>query len=148
MTAFETAWDLMKMPMAPHTVRFDYNDNQWKARFIDPVTNEKIPMMVRVDDEGGYYEGYIGNDDGGRTTAYGERSSSEGGSYQARDVRTQEPYLRRGYAKNLYDLIAYALSNLEEDYDFVGDSQQSVPAKEMWDKYADGEGVWAKDIEG
>ena len=40
--------------------------------------------------------------------------------------------MRRGYAENLYHLIAYALVN--QGYNFVPDDAQSGEMQQMWDK--------------
>ena len=47
MTAFDTAWDLVKMPIIPGSIR--ETDDGMKAQFHDPVTNEIYPMVSEYD---------------------------------------------------------------------------------------------------
>lgn len=55
MTAFETAWGLLKMPIVPDSLKYlgrddlkegRYNDH-WEGEFEDPITNVIRPLKIR-----------------------------------------------------------------------------------------------------
>jgi hypothetical protein len=165
MTAFEKTWQLLKMPIMPDTMRYDGKRNQWDAKFYDPESDETLPMQAK------FYEGTSADkkfhwtdnaalegsimgpnpDDRQRTHAYAEIDEPLGGGeppypleYRMKDAWTKKPYQRRGYAKALYDLMAYALANQEDEPDLMPDTMQSQEAHDMWQKYAQG-GPWPHD---
>jgi|5B_taG_2_1085324.scaffolds.fasta_scaffold114754_2 GNAT superfamily N-acetyltransferase len=43
MTAFDTAWNLVKMPLLPHSLK-DKGDMKWEGVFEDPETKEHLPL--------------------------------------------------------------------------------------------------------
>ena len=47
MTAFDTAWKLMKMPIVRGTLRAGENPNSYSAKFRDPVSQEEIDMRAK-----------------------------------------------------------------------------------------------------
>ena len=55
MTAFDTAWALMKMPLLPHSLK-DKEDMKWEGVFEDPETKEHLPLHFQgsntIDSEG------------------------------------------------------------------------------------------------
>jgi len=158
MTAFDRAWALVKMPIDGDSIRYDRKNDRWKAEFYDPDTHERLPMQANMYEGDDTYAGTssiegsimgLGEDDPQRTHAFAERQEDDhygnpSSKYQIKDVWTKNPHQRKGYAKALYDLIAYAISNTKEDYDLVGDSMQSAEAYEMWQKYGE-YGSWPKD---
>ena len=46
MTAFDTAWDLIKMPLLPHSLK-DKGDMKWEGVFEDPETKEHLPLHLQ-----------------------------------------------------------------------------------------------------
>lgn len=48
MTAFDEAWDLVKMPLDPDSVRRRGKSKTWDAEFIDPDTGERSPMTGQL----------------------------------------------------------------------------------------------------
>ena len=164
MTAFDRAWELVKMPIDGDSIRYDRKNDRWKAEFYDPDTHERLPMQAQ------FYEGTSADkqfhwtnnaalegsimgsnpDDRQRTHAYAEIDEPLGGGerypleYRMKDAWTKTPYQRRGYAKALYDLMAYALANQEDEPDLMPDTMQSQEVHDMWQKYAQG-GPWPKD---
>ena len=46
MTAFDTAWALLKMPLLPHSLK-DKGDMKWEGVFEDPNTKEHLPLRFQ-----------------------------------------------------------------------------------------------------
>lgn len=171
MTAFDRAWDLVKMPILPNTVkRRTYQPNedwnydwigggdepmiQYDAQFLDPVSNEVLPMQLNMEGDSNervlaqiktkekdrMTDEEIEDDFYGGTRAFAYARSDldsldgDSGNYKARNLETREEYRRRGYATALYDLIAYALKHHKDGFGFLPDSpnMQSEEASEMW----------------
>jgi len=102
--------------------------NSVTAIYLDPKSKEKLKMNVNI--HGDSLDGNIVDKEGVQLTrAFAEKIDDD--VFQARDVSTKTEFMR-GYAENLYHLIAYALSN--QNYDFVGDIGQSGEADNMWNK--------------
>lgn len=140
MTAFDTAWALLKMPV----VQGSYSkEGKWpSALFEDPITNEILPMHILPAE--GESTTYILNQGGDkrlnvrgapkisdiRSVAHFGRESDkrmifddeEGNPlpisewielspyYTSADTNTDEKYRRRGYATALYDLASRYVS--------------------------------------
>ena len=54
MTAFNTAWAIVKMPIIPNTVK-EVDNNKWMGRryqgdFYDPKSKETMPIVVYDND--------------------------------------------------------------------------------------------------
>tara|TARA_R110000823_G_scaffold314494_2_gene443785 strand:+ start:474 stop:878 length:405 start_codon:yes stop_codon:yes gene_type:complete len=103
--------------------------NNVTAIYLDPKSKEKLKMNVNIHEDS--LDGNIVDKEGVQLTrAFAEKIDDD--VFQAKDVSTKTEFMRRGYAENLYHLIAYALSN--QNYDFVGDTGQSGEADNMWNK--------------
>ena len=109
MTAFDTAWELLKMPIIPKSIRETKEldgDKNYRADFLDPVSNEKLPMEVAIWGSPADYSvaGRIRelNSYDNRTNAFALSQGDKGSLYMT-DVETRLPYQRRGYASSLYD---------------------------------------------
>ncbi|QDP51921.1 MAG: hypothetical protein GOVbin4206_88 [Prokaryotic dsDNA virus sp.] len=99
------------------------------AMFLDNKSDEKLKMSVSIHDES--LDANIIDKEGRQITrAYAEKIDDD--TFQAKDVRTDSRFMRRGYGENLYHLIAYALDN--QGYNFVPDDAQSGEMLQMWDK--------------
>ena len=116
---------LKQNPISNITIRGD----ETTAMFLDTETDEKLKMSVSIHDES--LDANIIDKEGSQITrAYAEKIDDE--TFQAKDVRTDPRFMRRGYAENLYHLIAYALVN--QGYNFVPDDAKSGEMQQMWDK--------------
>ena len=140
MTAFDTAWSLMKMPV----VEGSYSkEGKWpSASFEDPITGEILPMHINAAE--GDSTTYILNQGGDKrlnvrgaprisdirsVAHFGQESDKriihqdeEGNDlpisewtelspyYTSGDTNTDENYQRRGYATALYDLASRYVS--------------------------------------
>jgi len=141
MTAFDTAWALMKMPLMPETIHRVKTDplfeSEYRAKFYDPKSDEEVPMSVGIT-RGGHQsiEGHIGDNES-RAWSYAQHEPRLGDNImQAKDVQTKQPYQRRGYATALYHLMAHALANKDRGWELHRDSMQSREAEEMWRKHS------------
>ena len=140
MSAFDTAWALMKMPVVPGSLSTD--GKHPSALFDDPISGERLPLHVRNDANG--LTGYI-LEQGGmerlnergtpkrqdtRSEAYFMQGSSpdtifedEKGNdlpiedwrelpplWTSQDTNTYPEHEGRGYATALYDVIANLIS--------------------------------------
>ena len=140
MTAFDLAWDLLKMPIMPHTIRqVDAPDfeSEYHADFYDRESGERLPMEVGISGEYDTIEGLIRDSDPNkpnRSRAFA-RYIGNGGFERAMnmtDVETEYPFRRKGYATALYDLMAHALAQRKKPYHLEPDTMQSYEASEMW----------------
>tara|TARA_R100000231_G_scaffold139590_1_gene121460 strand:- start:2796 stop:3263 length:468 start_codon:yes stop_codon:yes gene_type:complete len=149
MTAFNTAWAIVKMPIIPNTVK-EVDNNKWMGRryqgdFYDPKSKETMPIVVYDNDD--YISGFIGE-------GYGNKARSESEAqktyYQdmpkmmATGVETDEPFRRRGYATALYDLMAHVLANRPVPLDLMPDESQTYEAGQLWRTNAP-DYIWPKD---
>lgn len=135
MTAFETVWDLLKMPIVPGSLH--EKDGFPTAFFDDPISGERLLMQVQPDDVWEAKTGYIfganqGMNKKGRYRSKVEMSQHSDPKYRFHDdegnllepeewvelerdyestgSRTSPKYQRRGYATALYDLLAYLIA--------------------------------------
>ena len=121
--------DILKMPIVSRIVPTK-DGNGWKSKFIDPESNETLHIGVQFSDDEETIEGYISDEEGTRTTSLAEKISDD--KFMAKDIRTKEPFMRRGYAENLYHLVNYALVN--RGFELIQDTSQSGEASSMWEK--------------
>ena len=137
MTAFDTAWDLLKMPVVPESIV--WGKDRIDARYLDRKTGEEMPIYARYTDDG--YTGVAGGIGSNMSPLTSMRawSPSGVGAYTVSEAYTQKNRRRRGYAKELYDLIAYYLDD-GGSY-LVNDTDQTHEASDMWRKHAP-EGIW------
>tara|TARA_R110001592_G_scaffold112334_2_gene310510 strand:+ start:700 stop:1311 length:612 start_codon:yes stop_codon:yes gene_type:complete len=85
MTAFDTAWALMKMPVVPGSLSTDGATHPL-ALFDDPISGERLPLHVRNDANG--LTGYI-------LEQGGIERLNEGGTPKIEDTRS-EAYFSQG----------------------------------------------------
>ena len=145
MTAFDQAWDLVKMPVVPGTLH-QAGENRWLADFLDPVSQEVLPLEVTEEPHrwgeeaeekigepgrGKRYSRIAGTDSNFVTTRHGlsevskPRASAEHEmdlddeqTFRGRSVHTEKDFRRRGYASALYDALAAILyRDYNTDYD-------------------------------
>lgn len=136
------------MPIIPESVRETKEDfggeKNYRADFLDPVSNEKLPMEVAIFGSPSVRSvgGRIRESDSydNRTDAFAVDQGDEG-SLNITNVDTLPAYQRRGYASSLYDLIAYALANMKTPLKLKPGMHQGDEAKAMWEKYAP-DGTW------
>ena len=161
MTAFDTAWAIVKMPIVPNSIKrvdsalgfsgpvhakFDDDplESIYHADFYDPKSGETLPMEVGISDERADIEGIIRDPNSSklRSHAYAHGHWEQNvDSMTAGGIDTLKPYRRRGYATALYDLMAYALANRKNPMVLKPDTQQTSEAKEMWAAKAP-DGYW------
>ena len=135
MTAFDTAWDLLKMPVILESIVS--GKDRIDARYVDGKTGEEMPIFgVFAPD----YTGIRGGIGSNENPLASMRAWSAGGrAYNAMDAYTETSRRRRGYAKELYDFIARYLEDAGAY--LLPDETQSHEMSEMWRKYAP-EGIW------
>tara|TARA_R110002051_G_scaffold82007_1_gene146562 strand:+ start:113 stop:556 length:444 start_codon:yes stop_codon:yes gene_type:complete len=138
MTAFDSAWDLLKMPVVPESIV--WGKDRIDARYLDRKTGEEMPINARYTDD--KYRGVAGGIGSNMSPFASMRAWSPGGeaAYTASEAYTDADRRRRGYAKELYDFIAYYLG--EAGSYLLPDETQSHEMSEMWRKYAP-EGIWS-----
>jgi ribosomal protein S18 acetylase RimI-like enzyme len=181
MNAFDSAWDLVKMPIVPGSIKrrtytpkraeskhrdawnyswigggsFGKPDEQYKAKFRDPVTDEILDMQLNMElnqNERAVAqivgpEFYQMTDDekyddpsnmrGTRASAWAgiswDNRDDDSGNYQVNNLDTKEEYRRRGYGTALYDLMAHALKNRRDGFSLIPDREQTRAARKLWD---------------
>ena len=144
MTAFATAWALMKMPIVPNSLK-EEGQSRYSARFQDPVTNEEMDMRAKwvdfPEEEGEEYEGgeikaeiKHPPDD---TYNLGDRATSHIGQdknpedFFAFGTGVDEEYQRRGYATALYDMLARILHE-QGDYKLTPSNGLNEKSRGLW----------------
>lgn len=134
--AFDTAWDLMKMPVIPESIVL--GKDRIDARYLDSKTGEEMPINARYTDEYAGLAGLIGTNDNPLASMKAWNVGS-GDAYTVSEAYTDTDRRRRGYAKELYDFIAQYLD--EAGAYLLPDETQSHEMSEMWRKYAS-DGIW------
>jgi GNAT superfamily N-acetyltransferase len=145
MTAFDTAWKLMKMPIVRGTLRAGENPNSYSAKFRDPVSQEEMDMRAKwvdfPEEEGEEYEGgeikaeikHPADD----TYNLGDRATSHIGQDKNLDdffafgTGVDEEYQRRGYATALYDMLARILHE-EGEYKLTPSNGLNEKSRGLW----------------
>jgi hypothetical protein len=158
LTAFATAWALMKMPIVPnslHEIETSPNkDKSWKSLFQDPKTNEILPLYTNYNT----HKNREGEDCHSYSGRIGERGESTGklshddewnkfGDTRQSITRvhwvdgykppnpawteTKRDVRGRGYAPALYDVIAYLMSQ-NQGMALTPSKEQKASAKNMW----------------
>lgn len=145
MTAFDTAWALMKMPIVRGTLRAGEDPYSYSAKFRDPVSQEEMDMQaqwVNVPNEDG--EEYRGGEikaeikhPADDTYNLGDRAISHIGNDENKDeffsygTGVDEEYQRRGYATALYDMLARILHE-EGEYRLTPSSGLNEMSRGLW----------------
>ena len=146
MTAFDTAWDLMKMPIVPHSLK-EEEPLHYSARFKDPTTEEIMDMkaqwinhqagIMRMD-EAAEIKAQIKHphDDtynlGDRATAYLGQLRDGQDDFSSYGTGVDEEYRRRGYATALYDMLARILHE-EGGYELTPSAELNEMSRGFWD---------------
>tara|TARA_R100000995_G_scaffold84874_1_gene65430 strand:- start:10316 stop:10873 length:558 start_codon:yes stop_codon:yes gene_type:complete len=154
MTAFESAWEIAKMPLdydSINRVATLGSGKRYVADFIHPDTEQIYPMVT--EDFGQGYEGAIYEseipehfDEGehGKRGSLSHLIMTHGSPAYAWGVKTDRPHRRKGMAAALYDLTANILDRegvkIEPSYD------RSRDGKSLWSRYDD-EGFWPRSAE-
>ncbi len=99
MTAFDTAWDLVKMPIIPGSIR--ETDDGMEAQFHDPETNKIYPMMSEI----GPYGLETRIMDGKKKVAHSEIVEHYGDDWKTTHASTEPDYRRRGLMTAVYNLV-------------------------------------------
>lgn len=102
MTAFDTAWDIVKMPLLPNSLK--EREGGYTGKFQDPKTDEILPLYIHGDIDEGVLVGSIPK------RARAEISSWLPDIWVADDVATREQFQSRGYMSAIYDAIATILN--------------------------------------
>ena len=167
-TPFDQAWDLLKAPIVPNSVRDDISQNHSTALFEDPKSGERLPMRAEYR-ESAYnpqrdeLHVQIGEGENrgidspltgeaparshvGFKTAWGDEEEmeeledslnpDEDLPMMGRQLTTEEPYQRRGYATALYELAAHAAKNKNRriipSFDLTDDGRKFWGDKKTW----------------
>ena len=153
--SFEKAWELLKMPIVPHSVTTNEDGTDWEGKFEDPVTGEILPIIGRLDAPGATRgEAHIAPHlpspswMNSRASVYFDRDEFEEdiSDYDTflhpTDLGTKTAYQRRGYATALMDLIAQIVQQ-EHNEKMFESSAQSYDAERfveaMSDRFAEDE---------
>ena len=157
--SFEKAWELLKMPIVPHSVTTNEDGTDWEGKFEDPVTGEILPIIGRLDAPGATRgEAHIAPNlplprsptswMNSRASVYFDRDEFEEhiSDYDTflhpTDLGTKTAYQRRGYATALMDLIAQIVQQ-EHNEKMFESSAQSFDAEKfveaMSDRFAENE---------
>lgn len=153
--SFEKAWELLKMPIVPHSVTTNEDGTDWEGKFEDPVTGEILPIIGRLDAPGATRgEAHIAPHlpspswMNSRASVYFDRDEFEEdiSDYDTflhpTDLGTKTAYQRRGYATALMDLIAQIVQQQHNEKMFESlaqsfDAERFVEA--MSDRFAEDE---------
>lgn len=136
MTAFETAWELMKAPLDVDSIDYDpahTDPTKPIAYFDDPKSGERLPMFSRK--FGNQYI-RIGDRDNPRATAKldtGGVAIGERDTHANLHPKVGEKYRERGYATAMYDLVAHLLQQAGGEGKLWPFHVQSPAAKAMWE---------------
>tara|TARA_R110002153_G_scaffold55813_5_gene154722 strand:- start:862 stop:1344 length:483 start_codon:yes stop_codon:yes gene_type:complete len=148
MTAFDTAWDLLKMPIVRGTLRAGEDPDSYSAKFRDPVSQEEMDMQARwlqfpdPTNEEYWKSGEITAeikhppDDtynlGDRASAhFGDDHGEDNNNFFSYGTGVDEEYKRRGYATALYDLVARILHE-EGEYNLTPSTGQNEMSRGLW----------------
>lgn len=163
MTAFESAWSVLKMPVVPYSLREVEPDGErqtrrnWRASFDDPVSGERLPVRISAEAEpnesitsdddspfiptmvagiGEKEKGYMGYDlEPARLNVH----QYEPGTWLVGNSYVNDEVQRRGMATALYDLVASIIGS-EYGSDLYGQSGfQSEDALALWESNLRGE---------
>ena len=127
MTAFDTAWSLMKAPLDFDSIQ-DLGDISEKgsayrtleAQFIDPESKERLKTMARLNDDGIGVGRIYDNQYKDEARAYHMMSpTSTVGSKKTvypYSIGTQQGYRERGYQEALFQLMARLLEKKGMEY--------------------------------
>ena len=147
MTAFDTAWAIVKMPIVQGSVQRDYSVNKlpnfpshikrYTAEFDDPKTGERMNMAANYNPEESIYawidDPKYTDDIEGRASANFRGfpgGISERPKFEATGLETDDDYQRRGYATAIYDLVAYILDR--HGADLTPSIDQTKEGKAFW----------------
>ena len=137
--AFDTAWDLLKMPIVPNSLVQDKNDkSMYSASFRDPKTNEIIPMEIGMGTGTSYAQIKHPDEQWPRSETSMKNWGYDGynNRYEARGTNTGLKYERRGYATALYNILAHLLK--DKKYNGVINASDEL--------YDDGQSFWENAI--
>lgn len=101
MTAFDQAWDLVKMPIIPGSIR--ETDDGMEAQFHDPQTNKIYPMVSEYNMHG--LNTSIMDKDGKKRAAFSHISDHYGDEWITSHAHTNPDYRRRGLMTAVYNLV-------------------------------------------
>ena len=153
--SFEKAWDLLKMPIVPHSVTRNEDGTDWEGKFEDPVTGEILPITGGIGVPGGKYGGAFidrGENERGWPTwrsfiqfdsdDFNEDVHDYDNFLYPTEMGTNIPYRKRGYATALMDFIAQIVQQ-EHNEKMFESSAQSYDAERfveaMSDRFAENE---------
>tara|TARA_R110000787_G_scaffold37741_4_gene95666 strand:+ start:429 stop:893 length:465 start_codon:yes stop_codon:yes gene_type:complete len=148
MTAFDTAWALMKMPIVPNSLK--EREGGFTGQFQDPITDEIMPLYLHHDPDSTSFVGSIPKK--ARTEAYGagKRINNLGDydfHWEAEDTSTDPNYRNRGYMTAIYDALAHVIDRYYGNHsDGAGrlypNYVQTEDGERFWENKATKEGHW------
>lgn len=161
MSAFDSAWGLLKMPIVPGSIRpvetdEDYDPEgmrRFSALFKDPKTGDEHTMraVYHPKNRGSLRPPNIGvnlgmtfeGDESWADFKDDSRHGGKEGDYSSVDTVTRPPYRRRGYATALYDMAAAILAKYGKRV--VPSIDQTHEGMDLWNSkvdFDDGEFAW------
>ena len=148
MTAFDRAWNVVKMPIVPHSLKETKNKYPfayYSALFDDTKTGERLPMeAVFEEGTGTRWDNHLdhlramileGKDTDPRsqaTFARAEGLKEKDPFFTPSDVETDYEHQGKGYATALYDMAASILNRRDEKLPLVPSDMQSAEAQFLW----------------
>ena len=151
MTAFDIAWDLLKMPIVPNSLKRE-KLGDYSAQFRDPKTNERMDMTAQwvpdddllLDIDAKEIKAQIKHphDDtynlGNRATAHLGQLRQGWDDFSSFGTSVDDEYRRRGYATALYDMLARILHE-QGEYRLTHSDGLNDMSRGFWqDAYATG----------
>lgn len=160
MTAFDTAWALMKMPIVPGSMKQGKEPNSYSAKFRDPVSQEEMDMQAHwinfpsetgneywksgeikagikhpaVDDapKKQTWREFSGETKNRANAHFGDDHGEDNSDFFSYGTGVDEEYQRRGYATALYDLVARILHE-EGEYRLTPSDGLNEMSRGLWD---------------
>lgn len=169
MTAFDTAWPLLKMPVVPSS----YKDDEYHptAEFEDPETGEILPIYATQHPRESEKIAFILNRGGlshlrenrmfppspfgpserpmplgDDIRAHVKLRQNDGDGWSPELSTTEKPYRRRGYATALYDVLARMVADRDSEPRLHSTSATGEGGETLDDGYSFWQGAREKGI--
>jgi len=141
MTAFDRAWDLVKMPLVRDSIE-EIHPKRFTATFQDRDNPDKTHQMIA--DAGNYHDHGMEISVSGESGLVGSSAfrgyPQDGGWWHPADVHVGESNRRRGISTAMYDLMNEIIQR-RGNKGLVPASRNSPDAKAFWR----GQEVWPKE---
>ena len=127
MSAFDTAWALLKAPLDFDSIR-DLGDVEsggspyrtLEAQFIDPKTEERLKAMARINDDGigvgRIYDNQYEDEARARHILAPTSTVRSNMAVYPYSIGTSQGYRQRGYQEAIFQLVAHLLEKKGMEY--------------------------------